>query len=262
MFFFFTPKRRIARNRASRRQRAGASRSPQQTQLDRSASNLSALAFVSKAKNRLGMIPRRLPIFLLFFFVFLCCCCAVLLIPRFACRVECVFCSPTGLGKARWGRQFCFGRPSSARFAQISQSKPTLPPFLANVAVFRGRGRALRSVCQARRAPPGLSGFFCFSARCRCVCPMAPQALLNLRPFEYGSLCPATLTSFPFPFGSPTGAAATWLRKTPCKPLRWATSAAFGPSSATPASPKTARPWSRTTTIWRERAGSTRKSRI
>lgn len=152
---------RIARRLARRRKpiaATGATRSP--------GVKLERLGFREQGeKKRSGKIPRRPPIFLSFFLLF---CCVVVLLFFFAhspFRLSrcCAFCSPTGLGKTRRGRQFCFGRPARAPDSRkFHTASLHFPPFLANVAVFRGRGRALRSVCQARRAPPGLSGFSAF----------------------------------------------------------------------------------------------------
>ena len=168
--FFFRPQAqdrsqsRIARRLARRRKpiaATGATRSP--------GVKLERLGFREQGeKTAWGRFPgaRRFSFrFFCCFVVLLCCCFVVFFFAHSPFRLSrcCAFCSPTGLGKTRRGRQFCFGRPARAPDSRkFHTASLHFPPFLANVAVFRGRGRALRSVCQARRAPPGLSGFSAF----------------------------------------------------------------------------------------------------
>lgn len=132
--FFFAPKRRIVRNRASRGGlRAGASRSPQQARLDHPASNLSALAFVSKAKKPLGEDSPAPADFPFAFFVVLLCCCFVVFFCSFPVSLVALLrlLQPNGLGQNAKGKTILFWPAGkSARFAQISHSKPTLPPVL------------------------------------------------------------------------------------------------------------------------------------
>lgn len=147
--FFFTTKRRIARNRASRGGSARRRKPIAATDATRSLGvKLERLGFHEPGEKTHGddvPAPGDFPSVVLF------CCCVVVLLCCF-CVLFCSFpvslvarlslLQPNGLGQNAKGKLILFWPAGkSARFAQISQSKPTLPPFLTNVAVFRGRGR-------------------------------------------------------------------------------------------------------------------------